>query len=144
MDNKSNLKLESSAKRFNKQVTNFLNDLHKILPSQKDIAVYQTQLETVKMMNSQLLLQSFIQFVYPYKKQIMEKDEQFFLKDGNVQVEEDDLSKAIHLRDLWQNKLRKENKDIVWKYFQVMVVLAEKAVLETSGNNLKNYDALKY
>jgi hypothetical protein len=95
-------------------------------------------------MNSQLLLQSFIQFVYPYKKQIMEKDEQFFLKDGNVQVEEDDLSKAIHLRDLWQNKLRKENKDIVWKYFQVMVVLAEKAVLETSGNNLKNYDALKY
>lgn len=117
-----------SATRFNKQVSNFLGALHKLLPSQKDISIFQTQLQTIQMMNKKLLLNSFIQYVYPFKDQIMNKDEQFFLKEGNLGVEQDHMSHAIHLKDLWKSKLSPENKEIVWKYFQVMVVLAEKAI----------------
>jgi len=85
------------------------------------------------MMNKKLLLESFIQYVYPFKDQIMNKDEDFFLQGDNVGVDQDYMSHAIHLKDLWQTKLRPENKEVVWKYFQVMIVLAEKAVVEMTG-----------
>ena len=50
----------------------------------------------------------------------------FFLGD-NVGVKEDYLSNAIHLTDLWKTKLSKENKEVVWKYFQVMIIIADKS-----------------
>lgn len=111
--------------KFNKIVEKFLEELGSILPDEKDIVIFQSQLGVMTMVDPSKIIKSFIQHLYPYKDKIMSKDEAFFLGDG-VQIKQDYLSEAIHLTELWKNKLSEQNKQVVWKYFQVMTVLAEK------------------
>ena len=118
---------KASILRFNKTINKFLDELHKILPNEKDIKIFQSQIDVALMFDESKVLKSFIQFVSPYKKQIIDKDEKFFLGD-NIGIEKDYMSKAIHITDLWKNKLSNENKVIVWKYFQVLVILADKHI----------------
>jgi hypothetical protein len=118
---------KNNSLRFNKMVNNFLDELQTILPNEKDIMIFKSQLDIASMVNPHKLLQSFISYVYPYKKYIMEKKEEFFLGD-NISLEKDYMSDAIHLTDLWKNKLSEENKEVVWKYFQVMIILSEKSM----------------
>ena len=120
---------KTSILRFNKTVDTFLEQLIKILPEEKDIKIFQSQISVALMFDESKILKSFIEFVSPYKKQILSKDENFFLGD-NVEIEKDYMSKAIHLTDLWKNKLSTENKEIVWKYFQVLTVLSNKYIKE--------------
>lgn len=120
---------KTSILRFNKTVDTFLEQLIKILPEEKDIKIFQSQISVALMFDESKILKSFIEFVSPYKKQILSKDEKFFLGD-NVEIEKDYMSKAIHLTDLWKNKLSTENKEIVWKYFQVLTVLSDKYIKE--------------
>jgi len=121
MDKKKNIK------KFNKIIDNFLSELHTILPDEKDIVIFQSQLSIATMMNEKKILNSFIEFVHPYKNHILEKNEDFFLND-NVDVDKDYLSESIHIKELWQNKLSDDNKEIVWKYFQVILLFSEKCI----------------
>jgi hypothetical protein len=43
-------------------------------------------------------------------------------------IEENQIERAIHLKKLWKENLTDENKEVVWKYFQVMIVLAERII----------------
>jgi hypothetical protein len=114
----------SYVERFNTITKNFLTDLHNILPEEKDIKVFKSQLSVLEMMDPSKIIKSFVEFVYPYKEHILKKNEDFFL--GNLEIEDDYLSESIHLKDLWKSKLSDENKEIVWKYFKIMVVLSDK------------------
>lgn len=113
--------------QFNKIVNNFLDELQQILPEEKDIVIFKSQVDITIMINPNKILNSFIKYVYPYKQNIMEKNESFFLGDG-VSIQQDYMSNAIHLTDLWKTKLSDTNKEIVWKYFQVMTIIAEKTI----------------
>lgn len=115
-----------SSERFHQQLEHFLVALKKILPEEKSISIFQVQLSTARMLSDKLVIESFKKYVCPHKKEIMEEDEHFFLKDGNVDVHEDYLSESIHMKELWKSKLSEENKKVVWKYFKVLVILAEK------------------
>ena len=118
--------MDKQYNQFNNIIDNFLDELQKILPGEKDIIIFRSQLDITKMITPSKILESFLKFVYPYKQQILERNESFFLGD-NVGVKEDYLSNAIHLTDLWKTKLSKEKKEVVWKYFQVMIIIADKS-----------------
>jgi hypothetical protein len=111
--------------QFNSVVVKFLEDLYTILPDEKDIYIFQNQIETLTMFNKSILIDNFIEKVYKYKKNILDKDENFFLTN-ELDIEENDISKAIHLKSLWKNKLRNENKEIIWKYFKLLIVISDK------------------
>ncbi len=113
-------------KKFNKIIIGFLDELMKILPEEKNIKVFKSQLSTVEFLDEKKIIKSFIQYGYPYKKQILEKDSSFFLKEGNVKIEGDYMSEALQLKRLWQTKLSDDNKEVVWKYFKVLVLICEK------------------
>lgn len=113
-------------KKFNKIIIGFLEELMKILPEEKNIKVFKSQLSTVEFLDEKKIIKSFIQYGYPYKKQILEKDSSFFLKEGNVKIEGDYMSEALQLKRLWQTKLSDDNKEVVWKYFKVLVLICEK------------------
>ena len=113
-------------KKFNKIIIGFLDELMKILPEEKNIKVFKNQLSTVEFLDEKKIIKSFIQYGYPYKKQILEKDSSFFLKEGNVKIEGDYMSEALQLKRLWQTKLSDDNKEVVWKYFKVLVLICEK------------------
>lgn len=118
---------KNNISRFNKIVDKFLDELHTILPNEKDIVIFQSQVGVATMVDKEKILKSFIQFVYPHKEHIINKNEEFFLGD-ELSIKKDYMADAIHLTDLWKNKLSPENKEVVWKYFQVMTVLAEKSL----------------
>ena len=76
------------------------------------------------------VLQSFISHAFPYKKHIIERNESFFLGDG-CSIKQDYMSESIKLTELWKTRLSDSNKEVVWKYFQVMIVIAEKYINST-------------
>lgn len=111
-------------KRFDQQVDNLLCDLKRIFPANKDIPIAQAQINTYRMVSKTVIIDNFIKFVYPYKQKIMNKDEKFFLEEGNV--ENGDILEELKIRELWKSQLRPENKKMIWEYFQVMIVLTDK------------------
>jgi len=118
---------KNAALRFNKIVDKFLNELQTILPDEKNIIIFQSQISVAIMVDPNKILKSFIKYGYPHKNHILAKNEDFFLGD-KMNIKQDYLSEAIHLKELWKNKLSNENKEVVWKYFQVMTLLAEKSI----------------
>jgi len=114
------------------QIDNFINELCTIFPKNNDILLFREKYILVKSANSKLVIEYFIQFIYPLKKKIMDQDESFFL-DGGGQEEIKDTS-GLKFRDniktLWVAEMSSENKEVVWKYFKIFVILCEKYIME--------------
>jgi hypothetical protein len=114
------------------QIDNFINELCAIFPKSNDILLFREKYIMVKSANSKLVIEYFIQFIYPLKKKIMDQDESFFL-DGGGQEEIKDTS-GLKFRDniktLWISEMSDDNKEVIWKYFKIFVILCEKYIME--------------
>lgn len=116
------------------QITNFINELNSTFPENKDLMIFKEKYEMLKSINSQLILDYFIQFIYPHKKRIVSQDETFFLEGGGQEELKDKngLNMRDNLKDLWTNKMSEENKVVVWKYFKTFILLIEKYIVENA------------
>jgi hypothetical protein len=114
---------------FNKQLNKFLEALQKILPNDLSIKTARSQISSAIFVSPKKVLEQFIKHVFPFKNKIMEKDESYFLEteEKTFGIKEDNLSEALQLKNIWKT-LRKENKEMIWTYFQVLIVLAEKTI----------------
>ena len=119
---------------FLQQLDNFINELCTIFPNSKDILVFREKYFMVKSANSKLVIEYFIQYIYPFKQIILKEDENFFL-DGGGQDEIKDNS-GLKFRDniktLWISEMSNENKEIIWKYFKIFIILCEKYIVENA------------
>jgi hypothetical protein len=117
---------------FLQQTDSFIDELCNIFSNNNDILLFSEKYYFVKNANSKIVIEYFIEYIYPLKNKIMEKDETFFL-DGGGQEELKDNS-GLKLRDnikkLWMNDMSNENKEIVWKYFKIFIILCEKYIIE--------------
>jgi hypothetical protein len=117
---------------FLQQTDNFINELCTIFPTHGDILLFREKYNLVKSMNSKLIIEYFVQYIYPHKKAIMEQDESFFLEGGG----QDDLTDTSglkfrdNIKSLWIAEMSDQNKEIIFKYFKVFVILCEKYILE--------------
>ena len=63
---------------------------------------------------------------------ILKEEESFFLSGGGQEEIKD--KSGIKLRDnirsLWVSEMSPQNKEVVWKYFKIFVLLSEKYILE--------------
>lgn len=126
--------MASTLDLFNTQVNNLLESLYKTFPHMTHIGVLQSQLEITLMVNPRKVYTGFAKYVYPHKEEIMSKNENYFLED-NVEIKEDYLSSTLKLKELWSTVLTHENKETIWSYFQVFIVLAERIMKEDSTNH---------
>ena len=133
-------------KMFNKQIISLITELINYFNDNKK-KILKEKIIIVNSANPSLIIRLFFENVYKYKDIIMEKDETFFLE----QINEDNISKlynknkqlaeknninimdVINLKDYWES-LSSDDKDVIWKYLQVLIVLTEKWVL----NNINN------
>jgi hypothetical protein len=117
---------------FLNQIDNFLDEVKIISNNNTEIIIFCEQYNLLKSVNSKLIVEYFIKFVYPFKEKIRDKDESFFLQGGG-QEDLNDKS-GLKLRDtltnLWANKLDQDKKEIIWKYLLVFCLLGEKYVVE--------------
>ena len=118
-----------------KQIENFIEEISILFPDIKSIKLFRHQYEMVKMTNPKVLLESFIQYVYPHKSEIISENEDFFITGGGQEflIGNDSLTKFRDtMSEIWLEKLSEENKKICWKYFKVFLLLSERYIKETN------------
>ena len=115
---------------FLQQTENLITVLNEILPNNYNIELFKEQFLLIKQMNSNLITKSFIKYVLPHKNHIVEHNDKFFLDGGGQEHLQKDNKFTLDIKKDW-NIISIENKEIIWKYFNILVLLAEKIILET-------------
>jgi hypothetical protein len=122
-------------KAFTTQIDRFLNDLVVIFPQERQIKMYKNSIEIIKNVNPRKIMDGFTYYIFPYKTQIENRDEKFFMEQNYDDIidensidensKQDNLVEALALKKIWKN-LDKEKKDIIWKYFEVLIKIIER------------------
>jgi len=132
----------SNLTRFNNQVDALINVLKNIDTIKNDPAIqlFEMKLNAARKLNAKIAIENFIKNVFQYKEHIMTKDEEFFLgnieqrvKEVSIEEFEDNetkLHQALNIKEHWNKHLSPENKEVIWKYFQVLIKLAERYITE--------------
>jgi hypothetical protein len=117
---------------FLKQIDNFINELCQIFPGSKDITIFSDKYNLIKSVNSSLILDYFILYIYPHKSKINNEEESFFLEGGGQDEIKDTsgLKFRDNLKTLWLTEISEDNKKIIWKYFKIFIILCEKYMVE--------------
>lgn len=113
---------------FNRKLEEFASDLATTYADVKDFKMLKNSIRLAVMMTPKVPQAIFHQYVYiPYEKQIIDKDEAFFMAEDY-----DEKLASVHaninldivqkIKTIWKS-LAEDQKDIIWKYMQVLVVL---------------------
>ena len=116
------------------QITNFITELSTTYPDNNDIIMFKEKFIMVKSINSQLIIDYFIKYVYTHKEMIKKENDDFFLNGGGQEEINDKygLSLRDNLKDIWSTSMTDDNKKIVWRYFKTFVLLIDKYILENA------------
>lgn len=116
------------------QITNLINELTSTYPNDKEMMIFKEKYNMLKSINSQLIIDYFIQYIYPYKELIKNENENFFLEGGGQEElnDKNGLRLRDNLKELWTNQMKDENKKVVWKYFKTFILLIDKYILENT------------
>jgi len=123
--------MTSTLGMFSKQMKCLAETLAKRFPENKEIKLAYTGISQLMAMNKKKLLDYFMQYAYKYKEQVEKKDEKFLLdydySEFNGAVVDDGSSYDIinTLKKHW-GELEEEEKEAIWKYLQVLMILSEK------------------
>jgi len=128
---------------FNRKLVEFANDLVYIFPTVGDFQIFQTACDW-SMRIDKKAPQSFFDtcVVQPFKAKILCKDESFFLDESYSQYSDymqyygSDMNLILKLKVIWKT-LDLDNKEVIWKYMQVLTMISEKCT--TIG--LQNLDS---
>jgi len=117
--------------RFNKVTDEFLSQLIQTFPNVTTFSQFKTGFHVLKTFNKYQPQSIFNTYVaVPYKDQIVEKDEQFFLNEKyDIKSDSQDYWQGFieTLRQLWK-QLNSDNKDVIWQYFRVLITLNDKCL----------------
>ena len=121
----------STLTAFNTQLERLVKDLIVYFPESNDFKVFESSFLLLKQANPRKVLELFkIHILTKYKQYIIDKNENFFLENEYsdvVNTQENNYAELLmnRLKHNW-NSIDEKNKEIIWKYFQVLIVLAEK------------------
>ena len=124
--------LYEDIKLYIPQGNNFINELRELYPKDLDIAFAKNTIFLLKKTNPKKLLIYFKEYIYQFKEQIMNKDENFFLKRDynnikNVEVRgiENSFNSIMNLKRYWVS-MSENTKNNIWLYLQVLIKLSDK------------------
>ncbi len=114
------------------QIDNFISELCTIFPENGEVQLFGQKYNLIRSANSNIVIEYFVTFVYPHKTEIMSSNENFFLNGGGQEELKDNsgLKFRDNIRNLWIKEMSDENKEIIWKYFKMFIILSEKYILE--------------
>ena len=120
--------MTSPLSMFVNQLSSLGSELNDMYPEDMDIKMAKNSIETLKRLNPKKLYEVFSAIVIPFKSQILNRDEGFFL---NMDVNTSDLgdgfsvSIVMNLKKYWSS-MSESTKECMWQYFGVLVKLNEK------------------
>ena len=100
---------------FLQQTDNFINELCTLFSNNNDLLIFREKYNFAKSANSKIIIEYFIQYIYPLKQKIMNKDETFFLDGGGQEEQIDnwkDDKQEWHKNQQWEKEdAGNENED---------------------------------
>jgi hypothetical protein len=120
--------MASNLSLFVSQLSSLGKELNDMYPDDMDIKMAKNSIETLKILNPKKLYEVFSSIVVPFKEQIINRDEGFFL---NINVKGGDMgdgysiTTVMNLKKYWSG-MSDSTKECMWQYFGVLVKLSEK------------------
>lgn len=98
----------------------------------RELNLTREKFHLIRKTNPMKVIEGILVWVYPYKKQIMEEDDSFFLKKNYEEDTDNEghLVKALKIKELWESDMDDNTKKALFNYFKVFIVLAERYVAE--------------
>jgi hypothetical protein len=114
---------------FNNLILKFNDDLIKVFPEENDFKVYKRGIEFLIKNNAKKVCNLFKINTFNYRKQILDKDESFFLKDASysdvVNTKDEGIILVINkLKNYWGD-LSLENQTKIWEYINSLIKLGD-------------------
>jgi hypothetical protein len=120
--------MASNLSLFVSQLSSLGKELNDMYPDDMDIKMAKNSIETLKILNPKKLYEVFSSIVVPFKEQIINRDESFFL---NINIKGGDMgdgysiTTVMNLKKYWSG-MSDSTKECMWQYFGVLVKLSEK------------------
>jgi len=110
---------------FYSQFGEFLKELSKMYPEDKDFPAFASNLSMMKYMNPMYPV-NFVKtdVVDKYKDQILSRDESFFLNSEEIK-QSADIDIVYKLKS-YIKEMSPENKDVVWAYIEIITKITLK------------------
>tara|TARA_B110000977_G_scaffold198552_1_gene283663 strand:+ start:8756 stop:9172 length:417 start_codon:yes stop_codon:yes gene_type:complete len=132
----------SNVKMFNNQLMSLITELINYFNDSK-MKILKEKILIVNSANPTLIIRLFLKNIYKFKDNIMEKKEDFFLKQltqdnitnmysNNKEIADNNdinIIDVINLKDRWAS-LHDDDKETIWKYLQVLIILTEKWAIQ--------------
>jgi hypothetical protein len=117
---------------FNEKLSEFFKDIIESFPEIIEFKRFKSGLTLLKNVDPKSPQNIFNNYVVTkFNEAIIKKDDSFFLENndfGIVSTRKDYWIDFINqLKSIWKT-IDQENKDVIWKYFQVLLILSEKCV----------------
>jgi hypothetical protein len=114
---------------FNAKFREFVGDLVKVFPEDNELKLLHKGLGIIIAVNDRLLIEIYRDRVLrPFGDKLMERNEEFFLANTyeDIRTEVADGERIIQkVKGYWQT-LDDTNKEVVWKYLHVLLMLCKK------------------
>lgn len=124
--------LEKFNSCFNDKFGEFLSDVIRVIPNDKDIKMFKTSFQMLKVASEHSPRQMFHKFVSPYYDQITSRDVNFFKENKSIykvntgipstSVTDELVDKLSHYWD----ELTEEDHTVIWDYMNLLVKLCKK------------------
>ena len=120
---------------FNNVLINFIDDCILVFPEDRDFKVYKASIKILVKINPKKVLTIFANNTKLYKEQILEKNEDFFLKNDysevinntkKTDISDDEINDIIKKIQGYWIELEKTNKEKIWDYMLLLVNLSDK------------------
>jgi len=121
---------------FNLKFEEFLTDLVETYPEETDLQAMRNMLDwSIKFLGVRVPQEMFNTCVaIPYGDKIMKKNEDFFLEECDYSNKQYvDINIVNKLKSKWRG-LSPDNKEVVWKYMHVLMLINNKCLKLTESN----------
>jgi hypothetical protein len=121
--------MTSNLSKFNEQILNFLQEMSSLFPEDKNLSKVYHAAELMKSLNPREIMNQFRDYVMPFKKQILSKDESFFIQSEFTDkvVDQSSIAEMMRIKHIWNSdRLTVHDKECIWNYFKVFLYLIDK------------------
>ena len=114
---------------FNNVISQFIDDLIKTFPEEREFRKFKTGFSLLKSTNNKKIVQVFKFYIENYREQINNRDDNFFIVTDSETLSDSDDNSIANLLDklkVYWKLLSENNKDKIWQYLNTLIILSNK------------------
>ena len=114
---------------FNNVISQFIDDLIKTFPEEREFRKFKTGFSLLKSTNNKKIVQVFKFYIENYREQISNRDDNFFIVTDSETLSDSDDNSIANLLDklkVYWKLLSENNKDKIWQYLNTFIILSNK------------------